>query len=61
MHIFNLSILLVCLYSFGYKTVSAGLVSYDPISSPSILAEIMRIFSACEPQYKLTYFGIRGK
>jgi hypothetical protein len=61
MSILKLSILLVCFYSLGDKTVSAGLTSYEPLESHSFLAQLIKIFSSCEPQYKLTYFGIRGK
>jgi len=57
----KLSILLVCFYSLGDKTVSAGLTSYDPIKSQSFLAQLIKIFSSCEPQYKLTYFNTRGQ
>lgn len=58
MNIIKFSIFVVCFLCFGEKQISANLIHAD--GSHYFLGQLIKIFSSCEPTYKLTYFDIRG-
>ena len=62
MRIITLSVLLVCYLTFREKNVSAGCMDLVRMGSGQFfLGQLIKIFSGCEPTYKLTYFDIRGR
>ena len=58
MNIVGLS-LCVVLLCFSGKTVSANVIESNPAAG-YFLSQLIKIFSSCEPTYKLTYFTDRG-